>query len=187
MPFYSIKYLYVYFSLFHFYFHFHFHFYFGVGAMVGRACINHPYMWINTDQTMYKNKLNSNDDNNDNYNEIPLTRGEIIEKYANYCESVEQEEISNGLSKETGKTSSKIMLAPVYNLFTGEEYCEKFRRDLKKMSLHVTSPSLILRSAVKQIPPEVLHGRRGEYRENEEITVYEKMKKSSGPMKSRVS
>ena len=170
--------------------------------MVGRACINHPYMWINTDQTMYKNNGNSNkndkhDNNNDNsndnnnnknnHNDIPFTRGEIIEKYANYCETVEREEASKGLSKDTGKTSSKIMLAPVYNLFTGEEYCEKFRRDLKKMSLHVTSPSLILRSAVKQIPIEVLHGRRGEYRENDEIMVYEKMKKSSGPMKSRIS
>lgn len=152
--------------------------------MVGRACINHPYMWINTDKLMYKDE-----------NQETLSRGEIIVKYANYCESIEKiEKFQNSkidTSTETElynlKTSSKVMLAPVYNLFTGEKYCDQFRRDLLKMSSHVTSPSLILRSAIKQIPPDVLHGRRGEYRENDEIIIYDKMKKSSGPMKSRIS
>ena len=46
---------------------------------------------------------------------------------------------------------------------------------------------IILRSAVKNIPEEVLHGRRGEYKENDEVVVYEKMKKSSGGMKITVS
>lgn len=133
-------------------------------------------MWINTDKNMYND-----------INQVTLSRGEIIEKYAQYCENTENNEKSRGLTTSTGKTASKIMLAPVFNLFTGEPYCEKFRRDLQKMSQHVTSPSLILRSAVKNIPEEVLHGRRGEYKENDEVVVYEKMKKSSGGMKITVS
>lgn len=120
-------------------------------------------------------------------NQVILTRGEIIEKYAQYCEELEDQERIEKLTIETGKTSSKILLAPIFNLFTGEEYCERFRRDLKRMSQHVSTPSLILRSAVKNVPQEILHGRKGEYLENEDIVVYDKGKKSSGPMKIRIS
>jgi tRNA-dihydrouridine synthase A len=100
------------------------------GVMVGRACINHPYMWINTDKLIYNDM-----------HQITLTRGEILEQYADYCEliSAKKEDLNSK------KITSKLLLAPIYNLFTGEQYCETFRRDLSKMASRVNSPALILR------------------------------------------
>lgn len=159
--------------------------------MVGRACINHPYMWINTDKMVYND-----------INQETLTRGEIIEKYILYCESVKEKDnreekkrklkrnskdISTATSAVDIKAiSSKVLLAPLYNIFAGEAYCEQWRRDIKRMSLRVATPSLILRFAMKNVPQDVLYGRRGDYVDNEDLVIYEKMKKSTGPMNMRI-
>lgn len=152
-----------------------------LGVMVGRACINHPYMWINTDRDIY----------NDTH-QVTLSRGDIIEKYISYLESVELIEKDWGKGKGQGvegleKSPVRALLAPVYNLFNGEEYCERFRRDLQKMSTRCVTSSLILKAAVHNIPHEALHGRRGEYRDQEDIVTYDKMKKSTGRMKITIS
>jgi hypothetical protein len=149
--------------------------------MVGRACVNHPYMWINTDRDIYHDT-----------HQVTLSRGDIIDKYTAYLESVELLEKDRGNGKGTElngleKSSLRALLAPVYNLFNGEEYCERFRRDLHKMSTRCVTPSLILKAAVHNIPQEALHGRRGEYRDQEDIVTYDKMKKSTGRMKITIS
>lgn len=157
--------------------------------MVGRACINHPYMWINTDRDIYSDT-----------HQVTLSRGDIIERYISYLESVELHEKDWGKGKgtDTGtglglgtegpeKTPPRALLAPVYNLFNGEEYCDRFRRDLHKMSTRCVTSSLILKAAVRNIPQDALHGRRGEYRDQEDIVTYDKMKKSTGRMKITIS
>lgn len=154
---------------------------------MGRACINHPYMWINTDRDIY----------NDTH-QATLSRGDIIEKYTAYLESVEliEKDWGKGRGQAQGpgqvqegpeRSPLRALLAPVYNLFNGEEYCERFRRDLHKMSTRCVTPSLILKAAVHNIPYEVLHGRRGQYRDQEDIVTYDKMKKSTGRMKITIS
>ena len=51
---------------------------------------------------------------------------------------------------------TQAMLAPAFNLFTGEESCEAFRRSMKKMAAKgVTSASTILRYAAKDLPEQV--------------------------------
>lgn len=146
-----------------------------LGVMVGRACINHPYMWIKTDSEIFGDS-----------DDTILTRGEILDQYIQYCESVETlEESQRGEGRE--KTPIRVLLAPVFNLFNGEENCVKFRREMDKMSVRCTSSSVVLKAAAKSISPEGLNGRRGEFRNPDEITVYEKMKKSTGRMKITVS
>ena len=143
--------------------------------MVGRACINHPYMWIKTDSEIYGDT-----------DHTILTRGEILDQYIQYCESVESlEESQRGVGRE--KTPIRVLLAPVFNLFNGEENCVKFRREMDKMSTRCTSSSVVLKAAARTISPEGLHGRRGEFRNPDEIVVYDKMKKSTGRMKITVS
>ena len=142
--------------------------------MVGRSCINHPYMWVDTDRVLYGS------------NASVRSRGEIIEEYASYCETVERKE--KCYSDEVNeKVPVRTLLAPVFNLFNGEDYCVRYRRDLEKMSTRCLTPSIILRAAVKNIPQDVLYGRIGEYRNNDQIIVHEKMKKSTGGMKITVS
>ena len=52
---------------------------------------------------------------------------------------------------------TQAMLAPAFNLFTGEDSCETFRRAMKKMSSKgVTSASTILRYAAKDLPEKVV-------------------------------
>ena len=144
---------------------------------MGRACVNHPYMWINTDRDIYNDT-----------NQVTLSRGDIIEKYTAYLESVELLEKDSGKYQGGAeKTPLRALLAPVYNLFNGEEYCEQFRRDLHKMSTRCVTPSIILKAAVHRMPYETLHGRRGEYRDQEDIVTYDKMKKSTGRMKITIS
>ena len=82
---------------------------------MGRACINHPYMWINTDRDIY----------NDTH-QVTLSRGDIIEKYISYLESVELLEKDWGKGKGQGvegleKSPVRALLAPVYNLFNGKQ------------------------------------------------------------------
>ena len=114
------------------------------------------------------------------------SRGEVIEEYAQYCETVEKKE--KRYSDEVNeKVPVRTLLAPVFNLFNGEDYCVKYRRELEKMSTRCLTPSIILRAAVRNIPQNILHGRKGEYRNNDEIIVHEKMKKSTGGMKITVS
>jgi tRNA-dihydrouridine synthase len=144
------------------------------GVMVGRGCINHPYMWINTDRVMYGS------------HQSVRSRGEIIEEYAQYCETVERKE-KRFSDEENEKVPIRTLLAPVFNIFNGEDYCVKYRRELEKMSTRCLTPSIILRAAVRNIPQEVLHGRRGEYRNNDEIIVHQKTKKTTGVMKITVS
>ena len=145
-----------------------------LGVMVGRSCVNHPYLWIHTDRLMYDSHTNVR------------SRGQIIEEYAQYCETVEKKEklYSDEVNE---KIPVRILLAPVFNLFNGEDYCVRYRRELEKMSTRCLTPSIILRAAVRNIPQDILHGRIGEYRNNDEILVHEKMKKSTGGMKIRVS
>lgn len=147
------------------------------GVMVGRAIINHPYMWINVDTLL--NQLNNNVSPAMNNQQV-LSRGQILEKYCAYCESFDREIALK--NKYYSYTST--MLAPMYNLFAGEESCNLFRRRLKKFSSKVSSASKIIEAVMSEMDSSSLNGRVGEYSDFDSIQVHERIKKTSGPMQS---
>jgi tRNA-dihydrouridine synthase len=162
------------------------------GVMVGRACINHPYMWCGIDQLLYSESAKSAVSPtiqpvgaSTDSPRRPLSRGEIIEQYAQYCEYVTEQQI-NCPHRQQSMTS--VLLAPAYNLFTGEKACEQFRRGMKKMvSGGVTSAARILRTAARGLPEEALHGRVGQFEEMDSVMkVFEKSTRSNAPMRSRI-
>lgn len=92
---------------------------------------------------------------------------------------------SNQLPSPGAQSMDPIkILAPVFNLFIGETHSFKYQRKLKKLSRKVSSPSAIIRSAIADMPPELLHGRRGQFEDIGAIkmALHEKMPKLSGPM-----
>ena len=130
------------------------------GVMVGRACVNHPYHWSHIDSALHlinsptgypssacsiEQVLSSIYDCN---NKTPPTRGEILDIYMRHCQ--DQYTRNTNIPRD-------VLLAPVYNLFTGEACCDKFRRSLKK--LKTNDPLCILKYALTLVPEEVLSQR----------------------------
>lgn len=195
----------------------------GIDAYLRRNARNNVDISHSTgdDKQTYTNaddhQVNNNDDNTDNDNvdvdvnidnhiSIP-TRGEILEKYASYCESVRANEEStisslqhNHIQLGNDPISQpeqvtvrcrkpvpvEVLIAPVYNLFAGEEGCEKFRRRLKKLSHKCTDAASCIRAAAMELPASVLSERRGEYVPIHQLTVHEKMPKVTAPLHSRI-
>lgn len=145
------------------------------GVMVGRACINHPYMFAEIDRELSCiNRMNTASS--------PVriqTRGAITEQYLRYCAIVE----AAGHPQWVKQTS--MLLAPMYNLFKGEVGNEKFQRTIQGMEKRgIKSARSILEHAVRQIPPDVLDSTG--YRSLHDIPIYEKAKKTAHPLKMRI-
>jgi tRNA-dihydrouridine synthase A len=129
------------------------------GIMVGRACVNHPYMWTHVDRIVYGDSSMS----------IP-SRGQVLDQYIEYCQKMEDYYKRNDISLDTVTTAA--MVAPVYNLFTGEGSCERYRRSVKKWSRKANSAYQILRAVKLTLSEEQLNGRVGEYTEIEDMNFH---------------
>ena len=125
------------------------------GGMVGRACVNHPYLWTRVDSHL-----------NGKQNNI-MSRGEILKNYIQYCKKIENELYGELLvSGSSSGTRRRVLshehvgslVSPIYNLFVGEECNDKFQRFLKRCTNKgkMKSSSLIISEAVKIIPDCIL-------------------------------
>ena len=118
------------------------------GVMVGRGCVNSPYLWSDVD-SMFK-------DTPDDTSFKKLSRGEILERYIEYCKDYE---IARKKIDKPIQTHMEVaaLTAPCFNLFVGEEGSDKFQRTLKKSSRHVTSPAQLLNCAKVYLSPDALN------------------------------
>ena len=138
------------------------------GIMIGRACVNHPYQFIDVDKKFYGIM-----------NKDPLSRGEILNHYIDYCIECE----SNN-SNQWVKYSAQELVAPVFNLFAGEEGGDKYRRNIKSMLQRVNRASLILKAAALAIPRETIESKI--FKSFEELQIYSLAEKRSGPMQRMI-
>ena len=96
-----------------------------IGAMVGRAAINHPCSFAAADSVLWGSE-------NEAAKRRP-TRGEVLEDYIAYCETEESLIESYGASLLQLESLRKRLVAVPFHLFTGEEGSDEFQRRLKKL------------------------------------------------------
>ncbi len=93
-----------------------------IGAMVGRAVINHPCSFASADAVLWGSESSQRP-----------TRGEVLEDYISYCETEENLVLSYGASPSQLESLRKRLVAVPFHLFTGEEGSDEFQRRLKKL------------------------------------------------------
>ena len=92
-----------------------------IGAMVGRAVINHPCSFSAADCELWGSKKTA------------ITRGQVLEEYIQYCDTEEALIESYGASPSQLESLRKRLVAVPFHLFTGEEGSDEFQRRLKKL------------------------------------------------------
>ena len=96
-----------------------------IGAMVGRAVINHPCSFASADSLLWGGK-------NQSATRAP-TRREVLEDYIAYCEREEELLKSYGANPLQLESLRRRLVAVPFHLFTGEEGSDEFQRRLKKL------------------------------------------------------
>ena len=137
------------------------------GVMVGRACVNSPFIWSNADEIFANN--------GDKLNQIfpkRQSRGEIFEKYIEYCSDYEK--FRRSICEPLTPKDVATLTAPCFNLFAGEDGSDSFQRVLKKSSKRVTSPARLLTAARACIPQDVLSTSHFEAKSISSLKVYPK-------------
>ena len=139
-----------------------------VGAMVGRAAINHPCSFSAAD--MLWDGMNCGDDCR-----ILPTRGQVLEDYIRYCDEEEERLAAYGASPQVLETLRRRLVAVPFHLFTGEDGSDKFQRHLKKLreKCRNVKASSILTGAASFVPAHSLAKRVDDFIPWEEIAQYE--------------
>lgn len=122
-----------------------------VGAMVGRAAINHPCSFAGVDTVLWKHEPSPN----------PMTRRIALINYIDYCQEEESrlehilyDNLKRGKESNAIEWHRKRLVAPIFHLFMGEIGNEAFQRRLRKLvsraDRHAT-PSM-LSAAMAELP-----------------------------------
>lgn len=139
-----------------------------VGAMVGRAAINHPCSFSAAD--MLWDGMNCVGDTR-----ILPTRGQVLGDYIRYCDEEEARFAAYGASPQVLETLRRRLVAVPFHLFTGEDGSDKFQRHLKKLreKCRNVKASSILNGAASFVPAHSHARRVDDFIPWEEIAQYE--------------
>lgn len=157
-----------------------------VGAMVGRAAINHPCSFAGVDKEVWRQ--------DDDSSPSPMTRGKVLLDYIDYCQE-EESRLEHTLSDKQRAHSTarrrredfdsiawhrRRLVAPIFHLFMGEEGNEAYQRRLRKLvsraDRHPT-PSMIL-AAMAEVPSRSLDKPLKEHTPWDQIPKYDFTKRS---------
>jgi tRNA-dihydrouridine synthase A len=160
-----------------------------MGAMVGRAAINHPCSFAAVDTVVWKQDASSN----------PMTRRKVLLNYIDYCQEEESRlkhflgDMQRGLKRKGKKEFESItwhrrrLVAPIFHLLMGEEGNESYQRRLRKLvdraDRHST-PSMVL-AAMAEVPSHSLDKPLVEHTPWDQITKYD-FTKRSGAMQRNI-
>lgn len=108
-----------------------------VGAMVGRAAINHPCAFASADTLWEIHSAQGKT------TLCRPTRGEVLRDYITYCDREEERMISLGGSPESIEILRRRLVAVPFHLFVGEKGSDAFQRRVKKL----TSRSMLIRAS----------------------------------------
>jgi len=139
-----------------------------IGAMVGRAAINHPCSFSAAD-TLWDGKSSSASSR-----ALP-TRGQVLDEYIRYCDEEEDRLASYGASPQVMERLRRRLIAVPFHIFTGEDGSDKFQRHLKKLreKSRTVKASSILTGAASFVPAHSLAKQVDDFIPWEEIAQYE--------------
>lgn len=148
------------------------------GGMVGRSVINHPCAFAAAD-SLWGETIRH-----------PLTRGEVLECYATYCDSVEEEAAAapSLLTPPSAKLQSELV-APVFNLFAGVPGSERYQRRLRAIYKRAKGwrfASSLLRVAAAELPAEALDMVVTDAVPVSELVTYERATRVAGPLQRHI-
>lgn len=145
-----------------------------VGAMVGRAAINHPCSFAMVD-TLWGEELL----------DVP-TRGKVLEDFADYCEQEESRLLLLGRPPSFMEALRRRLVAVPFALFAGEEGNDVFQRRIRKLISRPGRHSSrnVLLAALAEVPPTALHRSVSEY--SLEIESYSEYTHRSGPLQRSI-
>jgi tRNA-dihydrouridine synthase len=153
-----------------------------VGAMVGRAAINHPCSFAGVDSILW----NKDDDDHSTKKKKKNTRQQALEKYIEYCE-VQEERITMMLrgmpsasSRAEWMNHRKKLIAAPFHLFMGEDGNSAYQRRLRKLLSRAErhpAPSM-LKAAMSEVPTLTLNKPVDDHVPWEQIETYEFTKRS---------
>jgi hypothetical protein len=145
-----------------------------VGAMVGRAAINHPCAFASADR-LWENRTATT---------RRPTRGEVLQEYIGYCDREEDRIVAFGASKKMIDEVRRRLVAVPFHLFMGEDGNELFQRRVKKLMSKTVmlKASSILSGAAFFLPAETLGKCVDDFVPWEDITQYEDSYRRSSAM-----
>jgi tRNA-dihydrouridine synthase A len=112
-----------------------------VGAMIGRAVINHPCSFAGVDSL---------------WGEVPtsMTRQAVLEDFIGYCQREEERVQSLGIGTVEMESLRRKLAAVPFHLFAGEEGSNQYQRRIRKLiNRPFATPSyLILIAALAEVP-----------------------------------
>ena len=133
-----------------------------------------------------RSTVNSVQSDSTSSRELPhLTRGEILEKYLDYCSAYEKKNTLSSVNRVSQTCLTRELIAPVFNLFSGEDGSDKYQRMLKKSARLMTSATAAIRAASGLLPVSTLTSH--ESKPLSGITVYPKAPTKSGHNNRRIA
>jgi tRNA-dihydrouridine synthase A len=123
-----------------------------VGAMVGRAAINHPCAFASADALWEMRAVQEKS------SLCRPTRVEVLRDFIAYCDREEERMSSLGASLESIDTLRRRLVAVPFHLFVGEDGNDAFQRRVKKLSSRTIpiKASSILSGASTFLPAHTL-------------------------------
>jgi tRNA-dihydrouridine synthase A len=145
-----------------------------VGAMVGRAVINHPCSFSTADTLWGDQRPNL------------ATRQQVLETFADYCALEEERLKSLGRSQAFIEALRRRMVAVPFTLFAGEVGNNSFQRRVRKLISRPDRHSArsILLAAMMEVPTETLQNPVSEY--SLEMESYSEFNPKSGPLQRSI-
>lgn len=152
-----------------------------IGAMVGRAVINHPCSFGNVD-TLW---LNSND----SITASSLSRMAVLLDYIEYCKQEEERFLLSAVTdvnpQSTMATLRRRLVGVPFHLFAGEVGNEAYQRRIRKLTSRVERHTSygILNAALAEIPIDCASKPINEFSTSiDEIPIFDASYQRSGPL-----
>eukprot|EP00587_Corethron_hystrix_P005116 CAMPEP_0113299080 /NCGR_PEP_ID=MMETSP0010_2-20120614/1258_1 /TAXON_ID=216773 ORGANISM="Corethron hystrix, Strain 308" /NCGR_SAMPLE_ID=MMETSP0010_2 /ASSEMBLY_ACC=CAM_ASM_000155 /LENGTH=479 /DNA_ID=CAMNT_0000152243 /DNA_START=445 /DNA_END=1884 /DNA_ORIENTATION=+ /assembly_acc=CAM_ASM_000155 len=148
-----------------------------IGAMVGRAAINHPCSFASADSLWC-------DSGSVNY--LPW-RGDILLDYIDYCDEEEQRVKALGVSIPSLAALRRKLVAVPFHLFVGEECNDVYQRRIRKLINRAgrhTAKSILM-AALLELPPDPINKSVGEFTNIEDLKVQTYVERS-GPLQKNI-
>ena len=148
-----------------------------IGAMVGRAAVNHPCAFASAD-ALWRPPASRGET-------VPLherpSRGAVLRDYIEYCDTEEERMSSYGASIDTIAKLRRRLVAVPFHLFMGEDGNDAFQRRVKKLTSKTDKirASSILFGAASFVPVHTLEKCVDDHVPWKDIPVYEGSRHSS--------
>ena len=153
-----------------------------VGAMVGRAAINHPCSFAIADS------LWDNDDDDSVTITVLPSRGDVLLAYIDYCDEEEHRVSALGVSLGSLAALRRRLAAVPFHLFVGEECNNLYQRRIRKLVSRAErhSAKSMLMSALYEMPAESINKSVGDFTSVEGQTVHTHAVERSGPLQKSI-